>query len=86
MHDKYDRRDRDNDSDTTEDLPPRFDEAGNKRPEGGDLAEQINGLLNGQGGAGALFKQIAGGFLGGQGDSDDERGGSGGRRRRRRRE
>lgn len=65
MHDKYDRRPNDGDSDDTEELPERFDENGNKKPED-PLASKINELLSGQGGLGGLFKAIAGG-------SSDER-------------
>lgn len=87
MHDKYDR-DPDEDSEGTIDLPDRFDEQGNRKPED-PLAEKINDLLSGKGGAGNIFKSLAEGFLGGEqhgggggggGESDD-----GGRRRRSRR-
>ena len=66
MHDKYERRhdDGDNYSDDTEVLPDRFDENGNKKAED-PLAQQINSLLQGQGGLGGLFKAITG--------SNDER-------------
>ncbi|KAK4613283.1 Pyruvate carboxylase [Fulvia fulva] len=40
------RDDRDNDSDTTVDLPPRFDERGNRKPGEDDLAAKINDLLS----------------------------------------
>ncbi|KXT04074.1 hypothetical protein AC578_4954 [Pseudocercospora eumusae] len=86
MHDKYDREP-DEDSEATIDLPDRFDEQGNRKAED-PLAEKINDLLSGKGGAGNIFKSLAEGFLGGEqhgsggggGESDD-----GGRRRRSRR-
>lgn len=73
-----DRGDNDDDSDGTVDLPDRFDENGNRKPED-PLAQKINELLGGQGGAGNLFKGLMGGLLGGQGgggggeDSDEGR-------------
>lgn len=72
-----DRGDKDDDSDGTVDLPDRFDENGNRKPED-PLAQKINELLAGQGGAGGLFKGLMGGLLGGQGggggeDSDEGR-------------
>ena len=49
MNDKYERppssaKD-ENDSDGTVDLPPRFDEHGNRKAEGGDAIEQLIGNL-----------------------------------------
>lgn len=87
-HDPHERRagnDRDEDSDTTVDLPPRFDERGNPKPGKEDLAAQINDLLSGKGGAGGLFKTIAGEFLGGQGGGVDESDGESKSNRRRHR-
>lgn len=79
------RDDRDNDSDTTVDLPPRFDERGNRKPGEDDLAAKINDLLSGKGGAGGLFQSIAGEFLGGQGGGGGESDGESKSRRRHRR-
>lgn len=87
MHDPHERRsrdDRDNDSDGTVDLPPRFDEQGNRKPGEDDLAAKINDLLSGKGGAGGIFKSIAGEFLGGQGGGGESDGESKSRRRHRR--
>lgn len=90
-HDRDRNRDRDrgdngNDSDDTVDLPDRFDENGNRKPED-PLAQKINELLAGQGGAGNLFKGLVGGLLGGQGGGgdDDDEGRSSRRRHRERR-
>lgn len=58
MNDKYERAPDDNDSDVTEDLPDRFDEHGNRKPEKSDPLEQLIGNL-------------ASKFLGG-GDGDDD--------------
>lgn len=43
-------------------LPPRFDEEGNRKPEstGNELADRIQDLLAGRGSAGKLFKGLAG--------------------------
>lgn len=59
-------------------LPPRFDEQGNKKPEGDNFAEKIQDMLAGKGMAGQLFK----GLMGGE-ESDHGKGSSSGRRRRR---
>lgn len=45
MHDKYERPPNDNDSNATEELPDRFDEHGNRRPERSDPLEQLIGNL-----------------------------------------
>ncbi|KAF2174156.1 hypothetical protein M409DRAFT_49023 [Zasmidium cellare ATCC 36951] len=83
-----DRGDKDDDSDDTVDLPDRFDENGNRKAED-PLAQKINELLGGQGGAGNLFKGLVGGLLGGQGGGgggeDDDEGRSSRRRHRDRR-
>lgn len=62
------------DSDGTIELPDRFDEQGNRKHED-PLAQKINELINGQGGAGGLFKALLGGGndAGGGGGDDDER-------------
>lgn len=67
------------DSDGTIELPDRFDEQGNRKHED-PLAQKINELINGQGGAGGLFKALLGG--GNDGGSGDE--GRSSRRRSRR--
>lgn len=59
-------------------LPPRFDEEGNKKPEGDDFAAKIQDMLAGKGMAGQLFKGLMGGA-----EDDGGRGSSSGRRRRR---
>lgn len=66
-------------SDSTIDLPQRFDEKGRRIPEKGEdpLTDTIEGLLGGGGGFGKLLK----GFLGG----DDDPLGDGGKKERRRR-
>lgn len=70
------------DSDGTIELPARFDEQGNRRHED-PLAQKINDLINGQGGAGGLFKALLGGNdASGGGGGDDE--GKSSRRRSRR--
>ncbi|KAL8728323.1 MAG: hypothetical protein Q9166_005466 [cf. Caloplaca sp. 2 TL-2023] len=68
-------------SDTTIDLPQRFDEKGRRIPEKGEdpLADTIEGLLSGGGGIGKFMK----GFLGGE---DDPLGDGGKNRRRKRRD
>lgn len=64
-------------SDTTVDLPPRFDQYGQRRPEKGEdpLADTLEELLSGSGLAGKLFNTLTGVL----GLSD----GDGARRRRR---
>lgn len=50
-------------SDSTEDLPPRFDEQGRKvaQEEGGDpMMEKINDILAGKGTAGGIFRRLMG--------------------------
>lgn len=62
------------------DLPPRFDENGNRKWEsstGNELADRIQDLLAGRGPAGKLFKGIAGELMEGRGS-----GSPGGERRR----
>lgn len=66
-------------SDGTIELPARFDEQGNRKHED-PLAQKINELINGQGGAGGLFKTLLGG--GKDAGGDDE--GRSSRRRSRR--
>lgn len=64
------------------DLPPRFDENGNRKWEsstGNELADRIQDLLAGRGPAGKLFKGIAGELMEGRGSG---RAGSPGERRR----
>jgi len=80
FNDKYDRPPSGNHSDSEEtvELPPRFDEQGNKTPEGDNFAEKIQDMLTGKGMAGQLFK----GLMGGE-ESDGGKGSSSGRRRRR---
>ena len=54
-------------SDTTVDLPPRFDQHGRRRPEKGDdpLADALEDMLSGKGPAGKLFNKFTGrAFLG----------------------
>lgn len=67
-------------SDTTIDLPDRFDQYGRRKPERGEdpLAEKIEDLLSGEG-VGKLLDKLTGVFGGGSGGDGD-----GGRRRRRR--
>lgn len=79
MHDKYEHDPKDSDSDGTVDLPPRFDEQGNRAAEGpGDhLSDKINELLSGRGGLGGLL----GGLLGNEDHGNDD--GRSGRRRSR---
>lgn len=68
-------------SDTTIDLPERFDRYGRRIPERGEdpLADKIEDLLSGKGAAGKFLEKLTGAFGGG---SDED--GDGGRRRRRR--
>lgn len=71
-------------SDTTVDLPPRFDQHGRRRPEKGDdpLADALEDMLSGKGAAGRLFSKFTGGGLGvgaGAGREEDQ-----GRRRKKR--
>lgn len=88
MHDQYERpprgrRDRnaaeDDDSDGTIELPPRFDEHGNRK-ETDPLADRINELLGGAG-LGNLLGRVMGS---GGGSEDGDDGGRSGRRRHRR--
>lgn len=72
------------DSDATVDLPPRFDEQGNRRRED-PLADKINDILAGRGTAGGLFRRLTGDLLGGNGGVDEGNGSGNGRSRRRRR-
>lgn len=44
MNDKYERAPRDNDSDSTEDLPDRFDKDGNPKHESDPLEQLLGGL------------------------------------------
>ncbi|OQO04441.1 hypothetical protein B0A48_09363 [Cryoendolithus antarcticus] len=82
--DKYDDPPHEDDSDSTVEMPARFDERGQRKPEGSgnELAESIQALLSGRGGAGDLLKGIMGAG-GGEGESDGGSGRSGRRRRRR---
>ena len=72
MHDKYDDPPG-SDSEGTVELPPRFDENGNRRPENDALAESLNKLLSEVG-----FTELLGRLAG-----DDAGRGRGDRRRRR---
>ena len=63
FNDKYDRPPRDgSDSEDTVELPRRFDEHGNRKPDsmGDELAERLQDLLSGRASAGSFFKSIAG--------------------------
>ncbi|TKA78877.1 hypothetical protein B0A55_03806 [Friedmanniomyces simplex] len=71
--DKYERE---SESDGTVELPERFDEQGNKKPDGDPLADGITKLLGGAGFADLL------GRLGGGGGQDEDSGRSGRRRHR----
>lgn len=82
FNDKYDRPPdaADSESDGTVDLPPRFDENGNRKWESStsnELADRIQDLLAGRGPAGKLFKGIAGELMEGR-----SHGSPGGERRR----
>lgn len=72
-------------SDTTVDLPPRFDQHGRRRPEKGDdpLADALEDMLSGKGPAGRLFSKFTGGALGGGTEDRAEENEHGSRRRRR---
>ncbi|KAK1050734.1 hypothetical protein LTR74_016958 [Friedmanniomyces endolithicus] len=72
------RYERENDSDNTVELPERFDEQGNRKPDGDPLADGITRFLGGTGFADLL------GRLGGGGGGDEEDTGRSGRRRHRR--
>ncbi|KAK1025399.1 hypothetical protein LTR33_017749 [Friedmanniomyces endolithicus] len=72
------RYDRETDSDNTVELPERFDEQGNRKPDGDPLADGITKFLGGAGFADLL------GRLGGGGGGDEEDTGRSGRRRHRR--
>lgn len=74
---RRDSRDQ-SDSDSTVDLPPRFDEQGQRMPSEHEdpLAGRIQDILAGRGTAGSLFRRITGDLLGGGEERD------GGRRRR----
>lgn len=75
-------------SDSTVDLPPRFDEQGRKMPERGEdpFMDKINDIFAGRGTAGGLFRRLTGEFLGGGGGGSSGRDGedAGDRRRSRR--
>ena len=70
-------------SDTTVDLPPRFDKQGRKIPERGDdpLVDRLNDFL-GEGGPGGKWLERIVGVFGGEGDDGGENRGKGRRRRR----
>jgi hypothetical protein len=53
-------------SDSTIDLPPRFDRHGRKKPEKGDdpISEKIEDLLSGKISAGKIIKSLSENFLG----------------------
>ena len=76
-HDNYERQPQEEDSDGTVELPPRFDEQGNRKPDADPLTDGLSRLLGG-GGLGNLL----GGLMGG--DDRDEDSGRSGRRRHRR--
>ncbi|OQO01135.1 hypothetical protein B0A48_13378 [Cryoendolithus antarcticus] len=84
FRDKYDHPPHEDDSDSTVEMPARFDERGQRKQEssGNELADSIQALLSGRGGAGELLKGIMGAG-GGEGESDRESGRSGRKRRRR---
>lgn len=65
-------------SDTTIDLPERFDKYGRRKPERGEdpLADTVEEFLSGKGAAGKLFSRLTGIGV------EDENDGSGRRRRR----
>jgi hypothetical protein len=75
MHDKYEGEP-ESDSDGTIELPDRFDEHGNRKPERDPLAEGLNRIL-GDVGFGDILGRLAGGT------HDDDEGGRSGRRRHR---
>ena len=60
MNDKYERAPRDNESDTTEDLPERFDKDGNPKHESDPIEQLLGGL--------------ASRFLGGGGEDEERHG------------
>ncbi|KAL9109024.1 MAG: hypothetical protein Q9227_006264 [Pyrenula ochraceoflavens] len=70
-------------SDSTIDLPERFDKHGRKKPEPGDdpLADKIDDLLSGKGPGSKFFGKLTGGLFSGRGDGDEGGEGSGRRRR-----
>lgn len=74
FNDKYDRSPRDSDSEDTVELPRRFDEHGNRKPEskGDELAERLQDLLAGRASAGSFFKGIAGSLME-EGDREERR-------------
>lgn len=63
-------------SDTTIDMPERFDQYGRRKPERGEdpLADTIEDLLSGKGAAGKLLGKLTGVFGGGNDDKDGRRG------------
>ena len=64
-----------NDSDTTIELPPRFDEHGRRKAERGEdpIADKIEDFLTGKGSAGKLFRSLTDGLLGGGDDKPARR-------------
>lgn len=76
MNDKYEREPAEDDSDGTVELPPRFDEDGNRVSED-HLTSTINNLL-GQAGFTSFLNNLGGGSR-----HDDDEGRSGRRRHRR---
>jgi hypothetical protein len=85
FNDPYERPLHDSDSDSsTVELPRRFDEHGNRKPEsfvGNDLAERLQELLSGRRSAGSFFRDIAGSLGdGGSGDGSRRRSREGRRR------
>ncbi|KAF2151171.1 hypothetical protein K461DRAFT_279960 [Myriangium duriaei CBS 260.36] len=63
------------DSESTVDLPPRFDNEGRKMPERGDdpLTDKLNDILAGRGTAGSIFRRLTGDLLGGGEDRGERR-------------
>ena len=74
FNDKYERRPHDSDSEDTIELPRRFDEHGNRKPDsmGDELAERLQDLLSGKASAGSFFKSIAS-SLSHEGDREERR-------------
>lgn len=67
-HSRTDSPDSASSSDTI-DLPPRFDERGNPKPQKGDdpLVDRLDDILSGKGTAGKIFSRLADDLLAGAG-------------------
>lgn len=65
FNDKYDRSPHDSDSDGTVELPRRFDEHGNRKPDStaDELAERLQDLFSGRASAGSFFRGVAGSLM-----------------------